>query len=164
MVVALSFSTGTLTVYVSHEPAADSVGFTVTCALTGTEKSKNDAAAWNAYQYYKDGTIVEWTGDDDADTPHAITSIVDAAKLGHETVDAHGASTKQNLEFTRLNAAVFGFPRHPCYFFVFAGFSACFPPRHRFMKRLMHTALQRNKTLPQKMKTVKEDKGFKPLP
>ncbi|MET1138402.1 LPXTG cell wall anchor domain-containing protein, partial [Bacillus subtilis] len=45
---------------------------------------------------YKDGTIVEWTGDDDADTPHAITSIVDAAKLGHETVDAHGASTKQN--------------------------------------------------------------------
>ncbi|MEC4202671.1 MULTISPECIES: YcnI family copper-binding membrane protein [Bacillus] len=64
--------------------------------FTAKNPDKEQKAAWNAYQYYKDGTIVEWTGDENADTPHAITSIVDAAKLGHETVDAHGASTKQN--------------------------------------------------------------------
>jgi hypothetical protein len=32
-VVADSFSTGTLTVYVSHAPGADVLGITVTCAL-----------------------------------------------------------------------------------------------------------------------------------
>ena len=64
--------------------------------FTAKNPDKAKKAAWNAYQYYKDGSIVEWTGDKDADTPHSITNIVDAAKLGHETVDAHGASTKQN--------------------------------------------------------------------
>lgn len=33
-------------------------------------------AAWDAYQYYKDGSVVEWTGDDRSDTPHSITNIV----------------------------------------------------------------------------------------
>ena len=55
---------------------------------------------WNS-PYYKDGTIVEWTGDENADTPHAITSIVDAAKLGHETVDAHGGSQRLREASTR---------------------------------------------------------------
>ncbi|WP_088014461.1 YcnI family protein [Gottfriedia acidiceleris] len=32
--------------------------------------------AWDAYQYYKDGSIVEWTGDEKSDAPHSITSIV----------------------------------------------------------------------------------------
>ncbi|MDG3075295.1 YcnI family protein [Bacillus halotolerans] len=49
---------------------------------------KAEEAAWDAYQYYKDGSIVEWTGDEDADTPHAITKIT-AAK---EVTDEHGAT------------------------------------------------------------------------
>jgi uncharacterized protein YcnI len=32
--------------------------------------------AWNAFQYYKDGSIVEWTGDEGTKTPHSITNIV----------------------------------------------------------------------------------------
>jgi uncharacterized protein YcnI len=32
--------------------------------------------AWNAYQTYKDGSIVEWTGKENSETPHAITKIV----------------------------------------------------------------------------------------
>lgn len=32
--------------------------------------------AWNAYQTYKDGSIVEWTGNENSETPHAITKIV----------------------------------------------------------------------------------------
>ena len=35
-------------------------------------------AAWDAYQYYKDGSVVEWTGDEGAKTPHSITDIVKA--------------------------------------------------------------------------------------
>lgn len=32
--------------------------------------------AWDAYQYYKDGSIVEWTGDEKSEAPHSITNIV----------------------------------------------------------------------------------------
>ncbi|WAH38810.1 YcnI family copper-binding membrane protein [Alicyclobacillus dauci] len=32
--------------------------------------------AWDAYQYYKDGTIVEWTGDEGSSTPHSFTNIL----------------------------------------------------------------------------------------
>lgn len=34
--------------------------------------------AWDAFQFYKDGSIVEWTGNEGSDTPHAITNIVTA--------------------------------------------------------------------------------------
>jgi uncharacterized protein YcnI len=36
-------------------------------------------AAWDAYQYYKDGSIVEWTGDEGSKAPHSITDIVTAS-------------------------------------------------------------------------------------
>lgn len=48
---------------------------------------KSGDAAWDAYQYYKDGSIVEWTGDEKADTPHSITKITKLASV----TDAHGA-------------------------------------------------------------------------
>lgn len=48
---------------------------------------KSGDAAWDAYQYYKDGSIVEWTGDEKADTPHSITKITKSASV----TDAHGA-------------------------------------------------------------------------
>lgn len=37
--------------------------------------SSGQKAAWDAYQYYKDGSIVEWTGEEGSKTPHAITEI-----------------------------------------------------------------------------------------
>ncbi|AYV18063.1 YcnI family protein [Bacillus velezensis] len=48
---------------------------------------KSGDATWDAYQYYKDGSIVEWTGDEKADTPHSITKITKSASV----TDAHGA-------------------------------------------------------------------------
>ena len=48
---------------------------------------KSGDAAWDAYQYYKDGSIVEWTGDEKADTPHSITKITKSTSV----TDAHGA-------------------------------------------------------------------------
>lgn len=36
--------------------------------------------SWNAYQYYKDGSIEEWTGEEGSDKPHSITTIQVAAK------------------------------------------------------------------------------------
>ncbi|MED4227217.1 YcnI family protein [Neobacillus cucumis] len=45
--------------------------------------------AWDAYQYYKDGSIVEWTGDESAKAPHSITDIV----AGTSTDDHHDDQT-----------------------------------------------------------------------
>jgi uncharacterized protein YcnI len=42
-------------------------------------------AAWDAYQYYKDGSIVEWTGNEGSDTPHSITDIVTGTTTSHDT-------------------------------------------------------------------------------
>lgn len=49
--------------------------------------------AWDAYQYYKDGSIVEWTGDEDSDSPHSMTDIVKSTTSGHShggAMDSHG--------------------------------------------------------------------------
>ncbi|QWU18365.1 DUF1775 domain-containing protein [Paenibacillus sophorae] len=44
---------------------------------------KNPAApgdiAWNAYQHYSDGTLVQWSGEEGSETPHAVTSITEAS-------------------------------------------------------------------------------------
>lgn len=35
--------------------------------------------AWNAYQYYQDKSIVEWTGGEDSQSPHSVTGIMAAS-------------------------------------------------------------------------------------
>src|ERR1700730_14836212 len=46
-------------------------------------------AAWDAFQYYKDGTIVEWTGAEGSKTPHSFTVISNAptAKPSNQITD-----------------------------------------------------------------------------
>ncbi|WP_348624149.1 YcnI family protein [Paenibacillus peoriae] len=36
---------------------------------------QNTTAPWDAFQYYSDGSIVEWTGDEGSKNPHSITEI-----------------------------------------------------------------------------------------
>ncbi|WP_223594035.1 YcnI family copper-binding membrane protein [Neobacillus bataviensis] len=48
-------------------------------------------AAWDAFQYYKDGSVVEWTGDEGADSPHSITDIV----AGAAEADHHDAKMEE---------------------------------------------------------------------
>ncbi|EEL35046.1 hypothetical protein BTH38_01520 [Bacillus toyonensis] len=40
--------------------------------------------AWDAYQQYKDGEIVEWTGDEKAEKPHSVTTIAKGKSLTGE--------------------------------------------------------------------------------
>ncbi|WP_025721487.1 YcnI family copper-binding membrane protein [Paenibacillus sp. 1-18] len=40
---------------------------------------QNTEAPWDAFQYYSDGSIVEWTGDEESSTPHSITKITTEA-------------------------------------------------------------------------------------
>ncbi|WP_462411348.1 YcnI family copper-binding membrane protein [Neobacillus sp. Marseille-QA0830] len=43
--------------------------------------------AWDAYQYYKDGSIVEWTGEEGAASPHSITEIVSGTTTNNQHAD-----------------------------------------------------------------------------
>ncbi|MBX6351945.1 MAG: DUF1775 domain-containing protein [Thermoflavifilum sp.] len=51
--------------------------------------------AWNAFQYYADGSIVTWTGDPNSDTPHSITHVLAAQPLSNATGAPANATTAQ---------------------------------------------------------------------
>ncbi|OIK09081.1 hypothetical protein BIV60_24860 [Bacillus sp. MUM 116] len=57
-------------------------------------------AAWDAYQYYKDGSVVEWTGDEKSDTPHSITDIVTATTADHHDTQPATHEEKKTAETT----------------------------------------------------------------
>ncbi|MBC1966605.1 DUF1775 domain-containing protein [Listeria welshimeri] len=50
--------------------------------------SEEGDVAWNAYQYYEDGSIVEWVGAKDSETPHATTKIL--KESAQTTTGSHG--------------------------------------------------------------------------
>lgn len=68
--------------------------------FVGENPAKDSELAWDAYQYYSDGSIVEWTGDEGSDTPHSMT-VVSAeatgaaapADHGHDSAGTSGSST-----------------------------------------------------------------------
>jgi uncharacterized protein YcnI len=61
---------------------------------------KEEKAAWDAYQYYKDGSIVEWTGAEGDKTPHSITNIVTAGTSDDHHTSSNTATTKEDSKST----------------------------------------------------------------
>ncbi|WP_084278899.1 YcnI family protein [Anoxybacteroides tepidamans] len=61
---------------------------------------KEGTLAWDAYQYYKDGSIVEWTGNEKSQTPHSVTEISQSAATAdsHDTHHDHQAAQKENAK------------------------------------------------------------------
>ncbi|MGZ7445575.1 YcnI family copper-binding membrane protein [Paenibacillus sp. TH7-28] len=51
---------------------------------------KEAEVAWDAFQYYNDGSVVEWTGGAGADYPHSLTVISAAAGDGATADAGHG--------------------------------------------------------------------------
>ncbi|MCK8487367.1 YcnI family protein [Paenibacillus sp. MBLB2552] len=69
--------------------------------------------AWDAFQYYSDGSVVEWTGAEGDDRPHSLT-VVSAAEsagqndptaAGHDHSSANTAATADRTEATGPDAA-----------------------------------------------------------
>lgn len=55
---------------------------------------KEASIAWDAYQYYKDGSIVEWTGDG-GEHPHSVTTVSessDTSAAADSSNDDHAAA------------------------------------------------------------------------
>ncbi|MCE4050989.1 MULTISPECIES: YcnI family copper-binding membrane protein [Bacillaceae] len=55
-------------------------------SFTAQNPSDAGEVVWDAFQYYADGSIVEWTGDADAELPHSVTEIAKS----DATTDSHG--------------------------------------------------------------------------
>lgn len=63
---------------------------------------KDGSVAWDAYQYYKDGSIVEWTGDEKSDTPHSITTITTSqANVSQPAAHDHNADKTASEDNTK---------------------------------------------------------------
>ncbi|WP_334074875.1 YcnI family copper-binding membrane protein [Paenibacillus sp. A14] len=59
--------------------------------FVGKNPDSDSALAWDAFQYYSDGSIVEWIGEKDSDNPHSITKVTaDAAGAAEEDHAVHG--------------------------------------------------------------------------
>ncbi|HEY2493442.1 MAG TPA: DUF1775 domain-containing protein [Paenibacillus sp.] len=53
--------------------------------------------AWDAFQYYNDGSIVEWTGDEKSDLPHSMTQVTTAPASNEASHnDSHGHDSTTN--------------------------------------------------------------------
>ncbi|ANF95325.1 YcnI family protein [Paenibacillus bovis] len=61
--------------------------------FVGENPAKDSELNWDAYQYYSDGSIVEWTGDEGSDTPHSITVVSAAGANGAAATTDHGHDT-----------------------------------------------------------------------
>lgn len=46
--------------------------------------------AWDAFQYYSDGSVVEWTGAEGSDRPHSLTVVSAADSAAANRAASHG--------------------------------------------------------------------------
>ncbi|RFU60935.1 YcnI family copper-binding membrane protein [Peribacillus glennii] len=67
-------------------------------SFVGKNPEKETEAAWDAFQYYKDGSIVEWTGDESSDTPHSITKITSSTDKPEGQTHNEQETTDKNTE------------------------------------------------------------------
>lgn len=58
--------------------------------VQGQTPEETGEYAWNAYQTYEDGEIVEWTGPEDSEEPASVVRVVEGAEGGQ------GATTQES--------------------------------------------------------------------
>lgn len=65
---------------------------------------KEQKIAWDAYQQYKDGEIVEWTGDEKAEKPHSLTTIAKGTSVTGEHGEVSSAEKNEGTSNMQLIA------------------------------------------------------------
>ncbi len=76
----------TVTWEAENETSAIQPGEYKRFSFTAQNPSEAGEVVWDAFQYYADGSIVEWTGEEDAELPHSVTEITKS----DATTDSHG--------------------------------------------------------------------------
>lgn len=91
---------GTITA-VTWEATEDGIGpdeFTE-FEIVAANPDEPTEASWDAYQTYEDDSVVEWTGDEDAEEPAPITEIVEGdatSQHATEDTDPEGSDSDEN--------------------------------------------------------------------
>ncbi|GIP50682.1 hypothetical protein D3C76_228300 [compost metagenome] len=70
--------------------------------------SENAELAWDAFQYYSDGSVVEWTGAEGDDRPHSLTvvSAAESSEQGEHSAAGHDhGSTKEDATTSNVEAS-----------------------------------------------------------
>lgn len=60
--------------------------------------------AWNAYQHYTDGSVVQWSGGEGSESPHSVTSIVQASGGGSHSHGSMDMSNSGSMTMDEHNA------------------------------------------------------------
>jgi uncharacterized protein YcnI len=68
--------------------------------MSGKVGDEATEIVWKAYQTYKDGSVVEWVGAEDADKPASVTVVNPADGTGH----GHGAQTTETPDADKQKA------------------------------------------------------------
>lgn len=64
--------------------------------FVGKNPDNATKAAWDAFQFYKDGSVVEWTGEEGSKSPHSITDIVSGATDDHHDMKNMNQNTEKS--------------------------------------------------------------------
>ncbi|MFB5268893.1 YcnI family protein [Paenibacillus enshidis] len=87
-------------------------------SFVAVNPSAEAKVAWDAFQYYADGSIVEWTGDEGSDLPHSVTTVTadpaaapeqsghNDAKTGHDGTPGAADTNEGEQTATDSSAAV----------------------------------------------------------
>lgn len=72
-------------------------------SMTGKIDGDAQELVWKAYQTYKDGSVVEWVGAPDSDTPASVTKLVPGS--GDDHGHSHGAAEEPSQNGTDQSAS-----------------------------------------------------------
>jgi uncharacterized protein YcnI len=86
-------SDGTETVTWQATGAGIQPGQFETFQFIAQNPNKPTTLDWNAFQRYKDNTIVEWTGPADSSTPHSMTQILTSQPVSQAAAPTSAAQT-----------------------------------------------------------------------
>lgn len=70
---------------------------------------KDEEVTWDAFQYYNDGSIVEWTGDKNSEFPHSMTQVTAtpaSEDASHDDSHSHNTTTTEGKDVSDPTVAV----------------------------------------------------------
>lgn len=66
--------------------------------FVGKNPDNATKVSWDAFQYYKDGSVVEWTGEEGSKAPHSITDIVTSSAAEHHDMKSLNQDTEKSTK------------------------------------------------------------------
>lgn len=66
--------------------------------IQGKVSDKADKIVWKAYQTYKDGSVVKWTGAEDSENPASVTQVAKSNGNAHDHHASHAGANEESAQ------------------------------------------------------------------